>query len=233
MQFSSRLIAMIRSSGFNRLPLLSGVKSQLGLRCYSSSVHSLFQLFPNTFSQGGPPKDPFLIPTRSLRREFRSLQSEHHPDILGASGNASDNFSSILNKAYSTISNPYTRVCHVIELHHPEHIDITQDEVSKHLIAKFQSDSDANSLEYKDMLMVVLEAHEALEFANDEGELEPLEEENQGRIDSCEEVIDSLLKQQSLDWDKIMLEAIRLKYWVNIQNAIKEWEPGKPVHLTH
>lgn len=35
------------------------------------------------------------------------------------------------------------------------------------------------------------------------------------------------------DWDPTIMEAIRLKYWVNIQNGIKEWEQGKPVHLTH
>ena len=33
--------------------------------------------------------------------------------------------------------------------------------------------------------------------------------------------------------DELIMEAIRLKYWVNIANACKEWEPGKPVHLTH
>lgn len=234
------------ASTFSRIG--KGYVGILGSQWYSTSssptIKSFFELFPKTFPSGGPPADAFRVPQKSFRREFRILQSENHPDILmgsaalhkdsgASSGPTSDNFSAILNKAYTTLLNPYTRLAHFIELHHPQHLDISQDDVSKDLISKFQSQSEESSLEYKSMLMTVLDAHEALEFASKEQDLDELSEENLQRIEACEEAIEQLLQQLPLNWDKIMLEAIRLKYWVNIQNGIKEWEPGKPVHLTH
>lgn len=213
----------------------------LAVRNNTTAAKSFFDLFPKNFPGGGPPQDSFVISPRSLRREYRMLQSEHHPDILiGAaslrnegSGTTDDEVSSILNRAYTTISNPYTRLAHFIEIHHPDKIDISQDDTSKKLIEKIQSQSEESSLEYKDMLMTVLDAHESLEFANSEDDLDPLSNENNERIQQTEEIIEQLLKQEPLNWDKILLEAIRLKYWVNIQNGIKDWEPGKPVLLTH
>ncbi|WEJ94098.1 hypothetical protein PSN45_001577 [Yamadazyma tenuis] len=213
-------------------------------RWYSSTLtttlKSYFDLFPKSFPGGGPPSDPFKVAPKALRREFRLLQSEHHPDILIGSQAlskspeaSSGDFSAFLNKAYTTIQNPYTRVSHLIELYHPQHPDISQDDVSKKMIEKFQSESEESSLEYKGMLMTVLDAHESLEFANSEEDLEPLSDENKVRIEETEETIDQLLIETPIDWDKVMLEAIRLKYWVNIQNGIKDWEPGKPVLLTH
>lgn len=208
------------------------------------SVQSFFDLFPATFPGGGPPKDSFLVNSRQLRREYRLLQSENHPDIIIGSAalnkakeltsEGEENvISSLINKGYTTIRNPYTRIAHFIELHHPDHVDITQDDVAKSLIAKFQSSSSESSLHYKEMLMMVLEAHESLELATNENDLDDLSEENDVRIEESEERIETLLKQEPLDWEDIMMEAIRLKYWVTIQNGIKEWEPGKPVHLTH
>lgn len=230
------------------LALSRGLRTRWYSSASSAPVKSFFQLFPQTFPNGGPPKDGFRIPSSKLRKEFRRLQSEHHPDILigsaalnrgsedGANDGAKvnpDDVSAALNKAYTTVLNPYTRLAHIIEITHPDHLDISQDDISKDLISHFQSQSEESSLEYKSMLMTVLDAHEALEFAENEDDLEPLEQENEVRIEECEEVVDQLLKQDPLDWNKIMLEAIRMKYWVNIQNGIKEWEPGKPVHLTH
>ncbi|CUM51029.1 uncharacterized protein AC631_03218 [Debaryomyces fabryi] len=212
-------------------------------RLYSkaTTIKSYFDLFPQTFPDHGPPNESFMINPRRLRREYRTLQSEHHPDIVIGSAALSkltdnavdDKFSSLLNKAYSTISNPYSRIAHLIELNHPDHLDITQDDISKKLISDFQSSSDERSLEYKNMLMMVLEAHESLELATQDLDLEALSEENDERIDESEEAIEQLLQKKPLDWNDIMMEAVRLKYWINIQKGIKDWEPGKPVNITH
>lgn len=219
---------------------------RMASRLYATSggrtIKSYFDLFPKTFPNHGPPQESFLVNSKLLRREFRLLQSEHHPDIVIGSAalskekgteESSDKFSSLLNKAYSTITNPYSRVAHLIELNHPEHLDITQDDVSKTLISKFQSSSDQRSLEYKDMLMTVLEAHESLELANLELDLDSLSTENDERISISEEAIEKLLKESPINWDSIMMEAVRLKYWSNIQSGIRDWEPGKPVNITH
>lgn len=213
-------------------------------RMYScrEPIRSFFALFPKTFPKGGPPRESFIVDQRKLRKELRSLQGQHHPDVAvkatvaGLSKDAvasDDGVSALLNKAYSTLRNPYTRIAHIIQVYHPEHLDITEDDVSKALIAKFLSLLDESSLEYKSMLMSVMEAHEALEFAGLEEDIEGLEEENNAKILESEQIIESLLKKSPPDWDALMMEAIKLKYWINISNAIKEWEPGKPINLTH
>ena len=211
-------------------------------------VKSYFDLLPRTFPHGAPPNGSFFVDTKSLRREFSTLQSENHPDIILGSSvlnenknvsdsdgteRADDKFSALLNRAYSTLKNPYSRIAHIVELNHPEHPDITRDEVAKDLIAQFQTALPESSLEYKEMLMNVLEAHEQLEMATLETDLDTLSQENDERIHASEETINNLLKHEPLNWNLVMMEAIKLKYWVNIQQAIRDWEPGKPVHLTH
>lgn len=217
-----------------RYPILQRLNYSTGS---PSSVISFFKIFPQNFPNGGPPADDFIIKLRLLRREYRLIQSEHHPDVAESD---SDDHSSLVNSAYSTIKNPYTRLAHVIRLNHPDNIDITQDEVAKQQIAELQKNSPELSIEYKTMLMDVLEAHESLESAELESDLDTLSQENDMRLQQSEEKIDGILKKhnsdghvQNLNWDEIVLEAIQLKYWVNIQNAIKDWEQGKPVHLTH
>ncbi|KAI3402372.2 hypothetical protein KGF56_004780 [Candida oxycetoniae] len=195
----------------------------------SSSSESFFKLFPRTFPNGGPPRDPFKINDKSLRREYRALQSSHHPDISQDTLKSSN-----INKAFTTLKNPYLRLAHLIQNLHGK--DITNDSVSKEMIRKYQTERTENSAQYKEMLMQVMEAHEQLELAELENELEGLEAENSERIEQAEEKIDKELSKKNVDdinWDELIMDAIKLKYWVNIQNGIKDWEPGKPVHLTH
>ncbi|OBA24126.1 hypothetical protein METBIDRAFT_37876 [Metschnikowia bicuspidata var. bicuspidata NRRL YB-4993] len=203
---------------------------------------TLFRLFPKLFPAGGPPKDPFQVNLRLLRREYRALQGQNHPDVvMGAAGfgpnttagSVNDGASSAINHAYATLRNPYTRAAYIVELQHPEKLDITKDDVLKQFIANVQAASQEHSLDYKALLMTVLEAHEALESATSEADLAALEEENTARIEQSEQSLDALLKQTPVPWEAFIIETIELKYWVNIANGIKDWEPGKPVLLTH
>lgn len=213
-------------------------------RLYSTTVKSYFGLFPQNFPHGGPPADSFHVQPKALRREYKLLQSNNHPDILGLSlhndglpsiDEGTADVSTVINRAYTVLRNPYTRIAHLIQLYHPEQLDITQDDEAKKFIASFQESSPERSVEYKSVLMTVLEAHESLELAEDEGELEELSVENDERINESEDLIERILKTEwpVKNWNDLIIEGIQLKYWVNIQNGIKEWEPGKPVHLTH
>ena len=86
---------------------------------------SFYELFPKTFHMVAP-QDSFIVNDKSLRREYRSLQSESHPDI------SSDTIkSSNINRAYTTLKNPYTRIAHFIHLKLPNHVNITDDAVAK------------------------------------------------------------------------------------------------------
>ncbi|KAK6462628.1 hypothetical protein DFJ63DRAFT_166034 [Scheffersomyces coipomensis] len=232
-----------------RFPINNQKQSQLFYSVTSASgskINSYFELFPKNFPNQGPPGDSFLINDKTLRREFRGLQSENHPDVLIGSSllnnnstttatNDNEDFSSIINKAYTILRNPYNRIAHFIKVYHPQKLDITQDEVSKQLISDFNSSSPQSSQDYKDMLMTVLDAHESLEMATNEQDLQDLTLENNERINQSEEILDNLIQSEwpIHDWNPILMESIKLKYWVNIQNGIKDWEPGKPVHLTH
>lgn len=207
------------------------LKRAIGTRWLASVAKptSYFALFPKSFPKGGPPGDGFAVNDRGLRREFRGLQSQTHPDVQSNSADAS----ALVNRAYQTLRNPYLRAAHLIQLNHPSHVDITEDDVAKKYIAEVQGVSPEASLAYKEMLMAVMEAHESLEMADSESDLDQLSEENTTRIAESESHIDELLAQSPMDWDSLIMEAIALKYWVNISNAIRDWEPGKSVHLTH
>lgn len=203
-----------------------------------NSTTNFFKVFPKTFPQGGPPKDAFKVNLRLLRLEYRGLQREHHPDIVMGSLALTDtakgpDVSSDINRAYSTLKNPFARAAYVVQLLHPENLDITQDDVSKQQILRLQAASQEHSLNYKTLLMTVLEAHESLESAQAAVDLEAVKKENDARIAEAEQTLDKLLGQTPVPWDDFLIETIKLKYWVNIANGIKEWEPGKPVLLTH
>lgn len=222
---------------------ISCLKSLINPRFYSTRLDNYFRLFPQTFPNGGPPKESFLIKERQLRRELRQLQSTNHPDMIAQEAISGSNasavqakgelqISALLNKAFTTISNPYTRIAHVIQLYHPGHIDITQDDISKTLISKFQNEDAEFAMSYKELLLSVLDAHESLEMATTEEDLEELDAQNMERMKETEKAIDKQLGENP-QWNQILIDAIKLKYWVNIAHGIKEWEPGKPVHLTH
>lgn len=217
-----------------------GRSSALRLARWASSgpETNFFRYFPKTFPAGGPPKDLFLVNARTLRKEFRALQSQNHPDILQGASSFSENqgideASSHINRAYSMVKNPYLRAAHIIEILHPEHFDISKDETSKELIQKLKADSALDSFNYEHLLMTVLEAHESLEMATKESDLEALQDENNTRIEESENKIADLLKSSQIEWSCVIAEAIKLKYWANIDNGIREWEQGKPVLLTH
>lgn len=203
----------------------------------SSKPVNLFKSFPKTFPHNGPPLDPFIIDPRHLRREYRLLQSASHPDksssVRDSVTNDAGQASLVINRAYTTILNPYLRAAHFIHLVHPRKIDITQDDESKAFIANYQQSHLEEALQYKDMLLQVMESHEILEFATSESDLLGLVAENKERVAQSEQSIEQLSKQDPIHWDQLIMQTIRLKYWVNIENAIRDWEPGKAVHLLH
>ena len=86
-------------------------------------------------------------------------------------------------------------------------------------------------MEDPELLMQVLESREMIEEAESEEELEPMKEENEGRIGRSLEVLERAFKEEDLGRAKE--EAVRLRYWVNIKESLQGWEKGKPVVLVH
>lgn len=201
----------------------SKVFSQTRFLASDSKINDYFKLFPKTFPSGKlSPGCGFTVDTKKLRKEYRKLQSLNHPDLNNQLNNENENNSedksSLINKAYEILSDPLKRAQYILLIQ--AGIDLSNDEVGKSL--QFQD---------KSMLFEMMEIHEKLENIMNEKELEILKNENQQRIN---ELINNLNKLFDLkEWDKAALDTIRLKYCYNIKNALKEWEHGKPVILTH
>ncbi|CDO96117.1 unnamed protein product [Kluyveromyces dobzhanskii CBS 2104] len=185
------------------------------LRCYSSSTskasRTLFQWFPKTFVSGKP---QWEVDLKKLRKEYRQLQAEHHPDVI--TSNVGD-VSSELNRAYKTLSKPLTRSQYILGL---QGIDLNQDGEAQKVMSKDPQ-----------LLMLVLDVHEQLEDVNSEEDLKLIDQENKQRLKECEQKLEKA--HESQDWETAAMLTVELRYWSNLDNAIKEWEPGKPILLTH
>jgi molecular chaperone HscB len=72
------------------------------------------------------------------------------------------------------------------------------------------------------LLMEVLEAREDIEAAQDEETLEALRKMNMERITQSEDVLEKAFKSDNLGMAKT--EAVRLRYWINIQERLNAWE---------
>ncbi|KAI1136895.1 Co-chaperone Hsc20 [Hypoxylon sp. FL0543] len=175
-----------------------------------------YDLFPQTLPQGPPPKGPFAIDTRALRREFLTLQATAHPDLAppGPEKRRAEAASARINEAYRTLAHPLLRAQYLLSL---RGVDVANEETAR--------------VEDPGLLMLVLETREAVEEARSEEELEPLRALNEARIRESEE---RLARAFALD-DEVAarLEVTRLRYWVNIRESIQNWERGKPIVLEH
>ncbi|KJZ73528.1 hypothetical protein HIM_07084 [Hirsutella minnesotensis 3608] len=76
-----------------------------------------------------------------------------------------------------------------------------------------------------------MESHEAIEEAEHPSHLDGLRAENDARVAVCHEDLARAFADDDVDAAKRL--AIRLRYWVNIRNAIHDWEEGKPPVLIH
>ncbi|ESW99444.1 hypothetical protein KL918_001625 [Ogataea parapolymorpha] len=185
---------------------------------HNSSLVDFYKLFPKTFPKGSPPNSPFSVDLKQLRNEFRLLQSTNHPDLNRIKDETAGDLSSLLNNAYTVLSSPLKRSQYLLKKN--ANIDLNNDAVNK----KFQ-------FQDQSVLMEILNVHEDLEDIQSEQELAKLEQENDERIEKSIAKLEELYKTE--DYEAIALETVKLKFWENIKNALKEWEAGKPVNLTH
>lgn len=79
--------------------------------------------------------------------------------------------------------------------------------------------------------MEVLEVREEIENASTEEEVKILKSQNATRVKDCEKNLGTLLEKG--DWENGKKECGRLRYWMGIEEALDNWEPGKPVVLVH
>ncbi|MCJ1445986.1 MAG: hypothetical protein MMC23_006491 [Stictis urceolatum] len=168
-----------------------------------------------TIPAGPPPKGPFAIDPKELRKEFLQLQAKTHPDLHSGEAKArAEGLSSLVNEAYKTLQNPLLRAQYLLSL---RGIDVAEDETLK--------------LDDPDLLMEVMEMRENIEAVEEESQLEPLKAENDRKVLASVKTLDEAFKID--DMRTAEEEAVRLRYWVNIAESLHSWEKGKPVVLVH
>lgn len=175
-----------------------------------------YDMFPSTLGSSAiPPSGPFGIDLRPLKREFLQLQAKAHPDMMPSNlKRQAEGLSARINEAYKTLQDPLLRAQYLLSL---KGIDVAGDETAK--------------IEDQELLMEVLETQEVIQDAEKEADLHELNTANQERI---RQSIDELKRAFEADnMDSAKTHSIRLRYWVNIQNSIQAWEPGKPVVMIH
>lgn len=199
---------------------------------------SFYALFPKTFPLGAPPVGPFHVDVRALRTEFLQLQAAAHPDFHhsaggGAASEASSSgnghssararaeaLSSLINEAYRTLASPLLRAQYLLRQRFD--VDLANDE------STLQGGGNNKDME---LLMAVLEVREEIEQAKSEEDLDPVRDANNVRMKASEAVLADAFKAD--DAAAARREAVRLRYWVNIDDALRNWERGKDIVLEH
>ena len=173
-----------------------------------------YDFFPQTFPNGSPPSSSFTPDLRQLRREFLQLQAKAHPD-LASSGQKkqAEALSTRINEAYKVLQDPLKRAQYLLSL---QGIDV-EDESAK--------------LSENELLMEVMEAREAVEEVENEEQLIAIREANSERIEQSVAILEAAFADG--DMERAAQEAIRLRYWMNIEESIQGWEKGKGGGILH
>ncbi|SMR42307.1 unnamed protein product [Zymoseptoria tritici ST99CH_1A5] len=172
-----------------------------------------YSLFPSTFPAGPPPASPFTPSLPALRREFLTLQQKSHPDLFPpAEKPRAEALSMLINEAYRTLQDPLRRAEYLLSL---QGVDL--DDESAKL-------GDQAAGEGGELLMEVMEAREAVDEVEDEAGLEALKSDNEERMKGSVAGLEAAFAEGNLEAAR--REAVRLRYWKNIEESIRGWEKG-------
>ncbi|KAL5615352.1 hypothetical protein BROUX41_005400 [Berkeleyomyces rouxiae] len=181
----------------------------------AAAPKTFYDIFPKTLPLGPPPHGHFQVDVRALRREFLRLQAQAHPDLHAEKDKVrAQGMSALINTAFKTLSNPLLRAQYLLGL---RGINPGEDERAR--------------VDDPELLMTVMEAHEKIQEATSEADLETLNKENEDRIKASEAILEMAFKEDAIP--AAVTESVQLRYWVNIRESIHNWEPGKPATLQH
>ncbi|RMX85909.1 hypothetical protein D0869_03480 [Hortaea werneckii] len=192
----------------------SSTASQQQSSTNTQAPQTHYDFFPSTFPSGQPPHSPFTPDLKQLKKEYIQLQAKSHPDHAPAGQERqAEALSMRINEAYRTLSDPLKRAQYLLAL---RGIDV-EDESAK--------------MSGGPLLMEVMEAREAVDEVEDEEGLGEIKAENDGRIAQSVAVLDEAFAEE--DVERAAEEAIRLRYWMNIEESIRGWEKGKGGGVIH
>lgn len=185
-------------------------------RGFAPDITNHYTIFPQTLPGGPPPGSPFDISLGDLRREFLQLQNVSHPDKYppGVAKRRAEAFSTLINEAYRTLADPLLRAQYLLREMHS--IDVTaEDGAAKHALDP-------------QTLMEVMEVQETIEEVsgdpNAEAKIAELKKENAERVDNGVRELAGAFDRGDIETART--ECVRLRFWYNVGEALKEWEPG-------
>ncbi|SCU84589.1 LAFA_0D10792g1_1 [Lachancea sp. 'fantastica'] len=176
------------------------------------STLNAFKVFPQTFAGG---KWVWDVDLRKLRKEYRALQAQEHPDT---NANTNSGKSSELNHAYQTLRQPLLRAQYILKTQ--AQLDLGNERKSQDIA---QRDPE--------LLMKVLDVHEELETLSTEEDVKQIASANQERMRDLEAKLGEAFKTEN--WILAAQLTVELKYWASLDKAVKEWEPGTRLELHH
>ncbi|KAI9484051.1 MAG: Co-chaperone HscB, C-terminal oligomerization domain-containing protein [Benjaminiella poitrasii] len=153
-------------------------------------------------------KPTFDIDLKAMKRRFLMLQQKAHPDSFSNGSKRELNYaqlqSSVINRAYHTLKNPLSRAQYILK---QQGVEVNEDD----------------SLSDPELLMEVMEFREELEEVENEKDIVPLKERNDGKHQEIIQKLKDAFDKEDYSLAKDL--AIELQYWTSIQNAILEWHP--------
>lgn len=150
-------------------------------------------------------KISYDVSESELKKIYRQLQSEFHPDKFSQKNEndrqISEEISSFVNKAYFTLTNPYERGMYLLKLNnHPFN----------------EGDIQLAS----DFLMRIVESNEELEEISSAEELEQFDKSNEKEIRELSEKVSAAFLAG--DFSAAKSDLNKMKYFLSIKNRIRE-----------
>ncbi|KAG5956803.1 hypothetical protein E4U58_006420 [Claviceps cyperi] len=181
----------------------------------AQTQQNYYKLFPQTLPDGPPPQSPFKINLRALRREYLALQAQCHPDKQDSQDQSPhQNLSSLINEAYRTLKDPLLRAEHILAING---IPTTRDDDHTTL--------DSVPQEAKtELFTTVWQEHEKLGRVEKMEDLKALNDNTTRRIEASEEAMGHAFEERDLQAAR--WEVVRLRYWMRIREAVREWPEG-------
>lgn len=165
------------------------------------------------------PNHGWSVDPRTLKAEWRQKMAVTHPDRLVARSEKEQQIgaqqSAIVNKAYETLLRPLSRAVYLLEQEGVGDVE------------------EGASLEDPALLMEVMELQEALSEAEDQATVDQVAKQNDTHLHETLAQLESAFAQAPPDTQRIKALAIQLRYWSNIANAAREWQPGQRIELHH
>ncbi|ORX40529.1 hypothetical protein BD324DRAFT_574695 [Kockovaella imperatae] len=164
------------------------------------------------------PSHGYVLDVREARNKMLHRQRELHPDKFASEGEVivqlARDLSGRVNEAYSVLADPLKRADYILSVHS-------------------SATEESDSLDDPMLLAEIMEAREDLENAETKDEVDRLGEENQERIESTIAQITEAFSQQPPDIVGAKGLAVQLRYWRGLEDAIRDWEPGKSQVMIH